>query len=221
MRHWTSVYTLIYFIACITSGSTRRFSQRDGWSDVWPGPHGGKRLSLDKSATVYAWPSIGGRLELRNPSAFELEVLGIEDASLEINCSADFGVEDAFAYKLRSLGGTFSEHSYLTKGSPLDREEVHTWLGWPQDEAHKGGVWVLALEERHTWDRKTGRIRLARTMEERCRAIELCGGTFYPTVGDEHLVPMEPLPNIDRAEAESRQRRMEELGHSGPDRYEL
>ena len=54
-------------------------------------------------------------------------------------------------------------------------EVVETFLGWPEN----GGVWVL----RETWDdsegRAVARIKLAKTMEERCRAIEMSGGTFY------------------------------------------
>jgi hypothetical protein len=53
---------------------------------------------------------------------------------------------------------------------------------------------VLKLKYIEKRDRMTGRIKLARTMGERCRAIEMCGGTFYPNPTDEHLVSLDPLP---------------------------
>jgi len=73
-------------------------------------------------------------------------------------------------------------------------------LGWPEDEEHKGGVWVLKLKRSEIRgpdeNRMTGRIRLARTIQERCRAIEMCGGTFYAHPTDEHLVSMDPMPEV-------------------------
>ncbi len=159
-----------------------------------------RRLHLSDAATVYAWPSTGGRLELQNPSALELDILGIEDHFNESNKSNDAVEEDAFFLRLRRLGGTFYEYQYGSRHEELRGAEIHTWLGWPEDEEHKGGVWVLKLK----WSelrspvrpRMTGRIRLARTMQDRCRAIEMCGGIFYANPPDEHLVPMEPMPSL-------------------------
>ncbi|KAL6249248.1 hypothetical protein RBB50_004311 [Rhinocladiella similis] len=66
-----------------------------GWQIPWPGRFQDKRFHLHDVAVIYAWPSTGGRLELQNPSAFELDVLGIEDHSTESNKSADAAEEDA------------------------------------------------------------------------------------------------------------------------------
>ena len=156
-----------------------------------------RRLELGYRATVYAWPSTGGRLELQNPSAFELDMLGIEDHFTQSNKSTDAAEEDSFVLKFRRLGGTFYQYKHGFRYDELQEAEIHTWLGWPKDEEHKGGVWVLKLtwyEMRHS-SRMTARIRLATTMQDRCRAIEMCGGTFYANPTDEHLVPMELMPD--------------------------
>jgi len=163
-----------------------------------------RRLHLHDSAAVYAWPSTGGRLELENPSAFELDILGIENHFMESNRSTDTIEEDSFALRLRRLGGTFYEYKYGIRRDELKNAEIHTWLGWPEDEEHKGGVWVLKLKksEIRFENRMTGRIRLATTMQDRCRAIEMCGGVFYAHLTDEHLVSMEPMSHPSELNAQ-------------------
>ena len=143
---------------------------------------------------VYAWPSNGGRLELHNPSALELDFLGIQDPFTECNKSVNPVEEDAFVHRLRRLGGVFFEHRYGIRTGEVKDNEVHTWLGWPEDEQHRGGVWMVKVKHGQTSERKTGMIRLAKTMQDRCRAIELCGGEFYAEPAEEVLVPINPRP---------------------------
>lgn len=197
---------VLVFTACVLNRVqfvvAMRFDDREGWVFPWPGPQRDKRLYFRDTAVVYAWPSAGGRLELQNPGPFELAFLGIEDRLNEMNSSLDPAIEDTFAQRLRYLGGTFYEHQYGERYREFEQETLITWLGWPEDEEHSGGVWVLQttqsrLESSHPNDNKTGRIRLAATMQERCRAIEMCGGTFYASPTEEHLVPMRPAPKLD------------------------
>lgn len=75
---------------------------------------------------------------------------------------------------LRRLGGTFCEFSHGLKTGELLNNKVHSFLGWPED----GGVWLLELSRKEAYDRRVGAIRLAKTMEERCHEIQMCGGTF-------------------------------------------
>ena len=171
-----------------------RRAGRWGWQFFWGGPIKDKRLHLQDTAVVYAWPSTGGRFELQNPGALELDVLRIEDPFTECNRSYNTIEEDAFVHRLRRLGGIFFEHQYGTRTDELRDNEVHTWLGWPEDEEHKGGVWMVKVKYNEVYERRTGRIRLAKTMQDRCRAIEMCGGVFYATPTEEHLVPMKPIP---------------------------
>jgi hypothetical protein len=123
---------------------------------------------------LYGWPSTGGRHTLENSSALELDFLGV-DRFVESEKAAKAEDEDAFCLKLRRLSGTFCEFSHgLKTGERLDNE-VHSFLGWPDD----GGVWLLELSREEAYDRKVGAFRLAKTMEERCHEIQMCGGTFY------------------------------------------
>jgi len=119
--------------------------------------------------------------------------------------------------RLRHLGGTFYEYQYAVRGREGRQAELLTWLGWPDDEEHKGGVWVLKVKRSDTFEVMTGRIRLAKTMQDRCRMIELCGGVFYASPTEEQLVPMEPVPLLSRVEAEEPERRLRDAELRGID----
>ncbi|KIW68436.1 hypothetical protein PV04_04382 [Phialophora macrospora] len=200
MRLFSASSIIIFSVTNCLFTVAMRMIHPPGWSISDWSSFKDRRLHLSDAATVYAWPSTGGRLELPNPSALELDLLGIEDHFNESNKSIDTTEEDAFALRVRRLGGTFYEYQYGSRREELRDAEIHSWLGWPEDEEHKGGVWVLKLK----WSelrspfrpRMTGRIRLAKTMQDRCRAIEMCGGTFYANPTDEHLVPMDPMPSL-------------------------
>ena len=139
---------------------------------------------------------------MQNPSVFELNFFGILDHFMESDKSVDVDVEDKFVHRLRRLGGTFSEYQYGFRQYETLYDEIHTWLGWPEDEEHRDGVWVLRMKKEETCGRMTGRIRLATTMQDRCRAIEMCGGIFHAIPTNEHLVPMEPRPRYNSHEQE-------------------
>lgn len=208
-----SILLLIY-VASYSTVRAMRWTNPKGWgSGQPPVSFKDKRLMIHQEATVYAWPSTGGRFELKNPGTFELDFLGIEGHVIDSNSSTDYAEEDAFVTKIRSLGGIFYPYQFRSRRwrSHLDGEEdTFTWLGWPEDDAHRGGVWMLKVKQTAMRANKTGRIRLARNMEERCRAIELCGGVFYPIPTDEHIVAMEPSPKLNRSEAEASYKCMEE-----------
>lgn len=210
-----SIVTLFYLISCAIPVITMHFDSEPGWSFPWWGELKDKRLRLHDSATVYAWPSTGGRFELQNPCAFELDYLGIEDHFAQSNNSADTTEEDAFVRKLRHLGGTFYKYQYGTRRHQDREAELLTWLGWPEDEEHKGGVWMLKVKRSETREVMPGRIRLAKTMQDRCRMIEICGGVFYASPTEEQLVPMEPVPHLSRLEAEEQERRFQDASLRG------
>jgi hypothetical protein len=71
-------------------------------------------------------------------------------------------------------------------------------LGWPDDEEHCGGVWVLKGTKLEMSGKKAGRVRLATSMQDRCRASEMCGGVFYQVPPEEHFVPLGPVPDAER-----------------------
>ena len=148
-------------------------------------------------------------MELENPSVFEIYILGIQDYSAEHNKSTDPVEEDAIATRLRRLGGTFYKYIYGMKDYENRDAKIHTWFGWPEDDEHEGGVWVLKLTKDDTFERNTGRIRLATSMQDRCWAIEMCGGVFCASPTEEHLVSIEAVPHqcgMTAQEREERQR---------------
>lgn len=204
LRFITTAISFFCLASCVSPVISMRFVSPEGWQFPWAGDFKDKRLHFRDVAIVYAWPSSGGRLELQSPSAFELDFLGIEDHLAERNKSADAIEEDAFVARLRRLGGIFYEHQYgFRRGEHLSNE-THTWLGWPEDEEHKGGVWVLKVKWIDRREKMTGRIRLATTMQDRCRAIEMSGGVFYASPTEDHLVPMEPTPRWNHRDQERR-----------------
>jgi hypothetical protein len=78
-------------------------------------------------------------------------------------------------------------------------------------------VYVLKVKRSETSKVMTGRIRLAKTMQDRCRMIELCGGVFYASPTEEQLVPMEPVPHLSRVVAEEQERRFRDAQLQGID----
>ena len=105
-----ATFVLFYFTSCAVPVTTMRQVPPPGWEFPWPGLFQDERLRFHDNAVVYAWPSTGGRLELQNPSVFELDILGIQDHSTEHSKSTNPIDEDAFAVRLRRLGGTFYKY---------------------------------------------------------------------------------------------------------------
>ena len=112
------------------------------------------------------------------PSAFELDFLNV-DRFHTSERAEDPATEDVFCLQMKRLGATFIQWPRaIFIDSSMAAEEVHIILGWPES----GGIRVL----RETWealeDRDVGRVKLAKTIEERCRAIELVV-PFLPILG--------------------------------------
>jgi hypothetical protein len=180
------------------ANTTMQVNPKTGWIFPLPVSFATKKFRLLVAAVVYAWPSTGGRIELRNPSAFELCVLGINDHFSECTRSSDPAEEDAFVDKERRLGGIFFEYGHGKRRGENERHEILAVLGWPEDQEHRGGVWVLRGTKSEMSGKRAGRVRLATSMEDRCRAIEMCGGVFYQVPPDEHLVPLGPISEGER-----------------------
>ncbi|MCJ1455116.1 hypothetical protein MMC28_005470 [Mycoblastus sanguinarius] len=136
------------------------------------------------SNIVRCWPSDGGILVATRVTGVELEYLGLDRFHGQ-NRSSDQIEEDAFCRSLRRIGAKWweSEWDWLQATSKArkmtDDEKAVVMLGWLKE----GGVWVLRIESEEHYVPEMGRIWNAFTMEERCRAIELSGGTFYRDLG--------------------------------------
>lgn len=123
----------------------------------------------------------------------ELAFLGLDTYKATPRSSADENAEDDFARKLRLIGGKWwhcygdFQNAKMTTRRRLYPDEAEVlFLGWPK----KGGVWVLRFEKSKKMKGFEG-LRLingASTMEERCKAIEMAGGSFFERPEDSEFV---------------------------------
>ncbi|KAE8449309.1 hypothetical protein EG329_008210 [Mollisiaceae sp. DMI_Dod_QoI] len=130
---------------------------------------------------VTCWPSVGGIIMAKRAHSVELEYIGFDRFHPTLR-SYNATEEDQFCMKLRKIGGkwwsSFDDHEFTTlmAGRGMYPDEIETlFLGWPAD----GGVWILRYESWRLVNWTLGPIFHALTMEERCKAIEICGGTFF------------------------------------------
>ncbi|KAK0122198.1 hypothetical protein ONS95_010455 [Cadophora gregata] len=145
------------------------------------------------------WPSVGGMIIVDYISSVEFQYLDLD--KLEINQrSYNSTEEDNFCRQLRRTGGkwwkSYDDWGWATqislrRMSPTEKEVLH--IGWPET----GGVWLLRFENKYpqvvrrgtpTEQMYTAIIHNATTMEERCRAIERCGGEFFEDPRDSQYI---------------------------------
>lgn len=166
---------------------------KDGWEDIpfRPGDSSDEtiqqRCDPSSANTVRGWPSVGGIIVAESRSSAELDYLEVDRFEVTRRAS-DQAEEDEFCKKLRKVGGKWWEDHFewymatqmkLRMLYPDEREILY--LGWPE----KGGVWVLRWDNiRSKTGPSTTRVFNAHTMEERCRGIQLSGGTFYENPTD-------------------------------------
>lgn len=117
---------------------------------------------------------------------FQLDFLGLPRfETTETERDSDPEKEDAFCQRLQWIGGRYYEsdtayNNYQPEQYALQRS--HAWFAWP-GEVPEGGVWVLWQGPGSPYN-GLGRIKNAYTMEERCKVIEMLGGTFYENWDD-------------------------------------
>lgn len=152
-------------------------------------------FGMTSGAFVKGFPSKGGVYVL-SCSAIELDFLGLDRFEIALP-SADPAEEDAFCIKMRLLGAVWwpsiekSKPSWRDKLMGLGPVEKQRFIG----VTLQGGVWVLETDMLDSSNRQLGRIGNARDMEEKCRAIERFGGTFYTDPNDcPHLDFKSPVP---------------------------
>ena len=169
----------------------------------------------DSEARIYAWPSRGGVIVLDTAEAIDFEFLGLNPIDPPVQRLEDQAAEDAFCQRLLLLGAKWwdSEIRYSIIASveggaagnarvngafvvnrqppPTMSEKRFIKVGWPST----GGVWIAEFDT--TWagvdeedklkssDEEFGRLRMARTMDERCAMLrDLFEATFYSDLKD-------------------------------------
>ena len=156
-------------------------SDTDDDASAIPSPNLRTQFS-SRTTLVRGFPSKGGIYLLQDAGPVELDFLSL-DRFQETPRSDDPAEEDAFCQRLHEIGAQwFEDETEADKAPPLKVRDgkrvgrMETWLGLPNG----GGVWVLEVEEFEAARRGVGgRIRNAKSMEERCRVIETLGGVFF------------------------------------------
>lgn len=149
-------------------------------------------LNMGHSNMVMCWPSVGGIIIAETVQSVELDFIGV-DRFTPVERSYNTTEEDAFCRKLRLVGGKWwdSYSNYIELDmkirNPTIGETEVLYLGWPA----RVGVWVIRMPSRNQFWYGFDRHRNAHTMEERCKALEMAGATFFENPRDcEHVEPL-------------------------------
>lgn len=165
----------------------------------------------DEDVTIYAWPSRGGVIILDHADAIDFEFLQLNPLNPPTHRLDNQVAEDAFCQRLLLLGAKWwdSEARYLdvsrlddaSNGRIYDsslvdvdlevtmREKRWVKVGWPST----GGLWVAEFDTTFAGvdeednllpdDEGAARLRMARTMDERCKILrERFRAKFYPSL---------------------------------------
>lgn len=171
-----------------------------------------RALFTDNNASIYAWPSRGGVIILDDAEAIDFEFLGLNPLDPPEKRLEDQSAEDPFCQRLLLLGAKwwdsearYSVVEHLKAGiaradgafiverepPPTMREKRFVKVGWPST----GGFWVAEFDTTFAGvneednllpdDEGAARLRMARTMDERCLILQArFQATFYEDVKD-------------------------------------
>jgi hypothetical protein len=168
-----------------------------------------RRTSLtDVDVHIYAWPSKGGVIIHDHAEAVDLEFLGLDPLNPPAKRLPNQSDEDAFCRRLLRLGAKWwdsearfrllqSAHeldgraiaALENETAPIPTMKERRWVSvaWPIT----GGLWVAEFdttlwgieEEDNLLPCESARLRLARTMDERCQVLrDHFRPTFYKDV---------------------------------------
>ncbi|GIZ48741.1 hypothetical protein CKM354_001179100 [Cercospora kikuchii] len=162
---------------------------------------------------IRGWPSRGGMIALDDATAVDFEFLDMNPLDPPLRRDTNQTSEDEFCQQLLLLGAKWydSEERYQHVGQvqfavenvlgkhengegstpPTARESRWICVGWPST----GGLWVAEFDMTWAFDfdeedlppseLALARVRLARTMDERCHLLKtLYGATFYEKLED-------------------------------------
>ncbi|PYI10661.1 hypothetical protein BO78DRAFT_270354, partial [Aspergillus sclerotiicarbonarius CBS 121057] len=122
--------------------------ERNSWASFGYGP----------GATVYGYPSKGGRYELDHCFGIELDFLGLDRFNTTPHppkSDPEWQVkEDAHCARMRRLGARwvppYDDDFQWSVMGPKDTD-TYIRVGWPAG----GGVWVLSITYGEAWERGT------------------------------------------------------------------
>lgn len=177
-----------------------------------PSPFDSTRRTVvnDVDVLIFAWPSRGGVIILEHVEAVDFDFLGLDTLNPPSTRHESQIEEDAFCQQLLLLGAKWWDSEarwrFLKRADELDERAIEAleeetepaptvrerrWVsvGWPTG----GGLWVSEFET-NLWGFEeddnlvpfdTARLRLARTMDERCQVLkEHFKARFYDNISD-------------------------------------
>jgi len=144
------------------------------------------RVSFGSLGTVVeGWPNKGGLYVLHHPTPASLSFLHL-DRFIHIRLNEDPALEDEFCSRLKMLGAAYwpeedmdyywqyGQFGFKGTGQRKKTEALFGWVGSGME-----GVWVLERDKVQVKKEIVGLVENAVTMEERCKVIEILGGTFF------------------------------------------
>ncbi|WPB00095.1 uncharacterized protein RHO25_004714 [Cercospora beticola] len=148
------------------------------FSDPYDEPLPAVRTEFTGGATIaYGWPSTGGVWIHENCYAVELDFLGV--SRFEVSPTQRYSkAEDEFRKYLERIGAHFYDSDSAYNRQSSRRSDRELWYGWTNG-VPEGGVWALRTVGAEDAVLGVPRIRNALSMQERCRAIEMLGGTYF------------------------------------------
>jgi hypothetical protein len=135
-----------------------------------------------EGCTIYAWPCRGGTVIKENADIVDMAFLGFDRFSPPTHRfpSDEQAKEDEFARELLKTGGKLwaNQRRFAQVGMGWEEaegeERMCRFFGW-----ERGGVWALCFDVDDEEQPEAGRLKLAVTMEERCRILEKLGARFF------------------------------------------
>lgn len=168
-----------------------------------------RTVFLERSISLWGWPSLGGLIVLESTGPVDFDYLGLDRFQPVATRSSSQDEEDTFCQKLLHLGARWFDNrerygfvanvaddfgrdiQAIEDGEqPAPSDVERRWVSVGIEEG--GGLWVLeydcimyfARETRNTVPSEASRVMLAVTMEERCAILKDMGAKFYERASD-------------------------------------
>jgi hypothetical protein len=173
-----------------------------------PRPPTQRVLFVERSISVWGWPSRGGLIVLERAGPLDFDHLGLDRLQPVASRSSDQDEEDAFCQKILQLGARWfdSRERYGFVANVADEFEPEIQAiedeeqpapsdmerRWVSVGLEEGGFWVLEYDRNIYSARETqnlvpsdaSRVMLAETMQERCEILKNMGAKFYRRVSE-------------------------------------
>lgn len=174
-----------------------------------PRPPTDRTVFLERSVSLWGWPSLGGLIVLESTGPADFDYLGLDRLQPVATRSSSQDEEDAFCQNLLQLGARWfdSRERYGFVANVADDFErdiqavedgeqpapFHVERRWVRVGIEEGGgLWVLeydrityfARETRNAVPSEASRVMLAVTMEERCAILKDMGAKLYERASD-------------------------------------